>query len=63
MKTSMQEMSQTGQQEVARQKRLLGQFYRQARKKQYSRLQSAVHLRLERTDRLHRLVREERHDG
>jgi hypothetical protein len=34
-----------GQREVTQQKRRLCQFYRQARKKQYSRLQSAVHLR------------------
>ncbi len=50
-------------QEVAHQKRLLGQFYRQARRKQWSRLQSAVHQRLERTDRLHHLMREGQLDG
>ena len=51
------------QRKVAQQKRRLCQFYRQARKKQYSRLQSAIHQRLERTDRLHHLVRKEQCDG
>jgi gas vesicle protein len=57
-------MTPTGEQrKVAQQKRQLCQFYRQTRKKQYSRLQSAVHQWLERTDRLHHLVRKEQQDG
>jgi len=52
-----------GQREVAQQKRWLCQFYRQARKNQYSRLQRAVHQRLERTEKLHHLVRKEQRDG
>jgi hypothetical protein len=64
MKTHETNITPTSQQrKVAQQKRRLGQFYRQARKKQYSRLQNAVHQRLERTDRLHHLVRKEQHDG
>ena len=65
MKThEMQVPSKRDQQwNVAQQKRLLGQFYCQARRKQWSRLQEAVHGRLAQTDKLHRLMREERHDG
>lgn len=51
-----------GVEKVHRQKRVLCQSYRQARKRQFTRVQARIQLVLERLDKLH-LYRETQHDG
>lgn len=55
-------MREKGLERVHRQKRALCHSYRQARKRQFTRIQARIQLVLERLDKLH-LYRETQHDG